>query len=163
MSTRQRVGRFLAPGELVVDSRDINIKTIVGSCVSVCLWDAGRHCGGVNHYLLPRPLSGDVPGPRFGSTAIEHLLEGLGRLGCTLCRLEAAVIGGGHPVTAFSAGGVGDENVRVALEVLAGRGIRIARQATGGDHGRKPLFNPHTGALLVRNLRGRAAVVSAVP
>jgi chemotaxis receptor (MCP) glutamine deamidase CheD len=51
----------------------------------------------------------------------------------------------------------------VALERLAACGIRIRRRETGGDHGRKLLFNPHTGELLVRNLRGREDVARAGP
>lgn len=45
---------FLAPGELVVVRSPANIRTVVGSCVAICLWDGRRRVGGLNHYLQDR-------------------------------------------------------------------------------------------------------------
>ena len=150
---RRRVDVFLVPGELTVHKTAVNVKTIVGSCVAVCLFDRQAHVGGVNHYLLPHPSPGDPPDTRFGDVAIARLIEKMCQAGGVVRRLAAAVIGGGHPVSAMGGLAVGDANVHVALEVLRARGISVRRQETGGDHGRKLLFNTHTGELLVRDLR----------
>lgn len=155
---RHRVDVFLAPGQLAVRSGAINIKTIVGSCVAVCLWDPQCRVGGVNHYLLPYPAATDAADNRFGSVAVTELIRQMRRAGAVLDRLEAAVIGGGSPVDVLSTSTVGAQNTAVALAVLREHGIRIVRQETGGAHGRKLLFNPQTGTLLVRNVRGMAEV-----
>lgn len=155
MSTRRwRVDVFLAPGDLVVRDTPANVKTIVGSCVAVCLWDPRRSLGGVNHYLLARPGSGDTPDARFGTIAMTLLLERMRQAGADCRRMRAAVIGGGHPVSVIRPNAIGDDNVDVALAYLRESGIRVARQSTGGEHGRKLLFNTHSGKLLVRDLRG---------
>lgn len=162
MNTRRhRVDVFLAPGELAVHAGPINIKTIVGSCVAVCLWDPQRRIAGVNHYLLPHPNGSDVADTRFGSIAMKKLIERVCSAGATRERLQASVIGGGSPLDAIKFGSVGEQNVNLALAVLRENGIRVIRQETGGAHGRKLLFNAQTGDLLVRRVRGWAESQSA--
>jgi chemotaxis protein CheD len=51
---------------------------------------------------------------------------------------------------------IGDDNVAVGRSLLREMGIRITRQETGGDHGRKLLFNTATGELIIRPLRGHS-------
>lgn len=151
---------FLAPGELVVCRAAVHIRTILGSCIAVCLWDRRRRVGGVNHYLLPRPADGETCDNRFGSVAIPRLIVGVCGAGGAPADLEAAVIGGGRPMAGITIGAAGDANTTVALEMLGARGIPVVRQETGGDHGRKLLFNPHTGELTVRRVRGWAELAA---
>jgi chemotaxis protein CheD len=156
---------FLAPGELIVRSEPTCVKTIVGSCVAVCLWDSAAGVGGVNHFLLPAPGPNDPPDDRHCSVATPRLVDELVRAGGDMERTVASVVGGGHPVSAIRTGAVGDANVDAAISVLGQRGIGIVRQETGGAHGRKLLFNTSTGELIVREVRGwqAAAPVDAEP
>lgn len=160
---RHRVDVFLAPGELAVHVGSVNIKTIVGSCVAVCLWDRGRQIGGVNHFLLAVPGPRDEGDARFGSCATPLLVDAVCRAGAVRGDLRGAIVGGGRPVQPLRSSRIGDDNIAVALAVLASYGIPVSRQETGGAHGRKLLFNPHTGELLVRALgrtvAGRATEV----
>lgn len=151
---RRRVDVFLAPGQLAVPTRPAYVKTVVGSCVAVCLWDAGVPIGGLNHYLLARPGPLDAPDPRYGSVATPLLIERLRRVGAAPARMQAAVVGGGHPIQSLKDTRIGEENIAVALEVLAGHGIPVVRQETGGAYGRKLLFHTGTGELVVRSLNG---------
>ena len=153
MSGRSRIVVFLVPGDLTVQTRPVNVKTILGSCVGVCLWDAARRIGGVNHFLLPAPTAHATADNRFGTIATPRLIQRLCDRSARLADLRAAVIGGGRPVFALKAATVGDENIAVALSVLREYGIRVVRQETGGAHGRKLLFNTASGALIVRPLR----------
>jgi len=150
---RHHVDLFLAPGQLTVQTRALKIKTIVGSCVAVCLYDPQARIGGLNHYLLARPGPSDPADTRFGTCAMEQLVARMRQAGARLPRLQAAVVGGGHPIDLEHADRIGAENVAVALAVLNAHHIRVVRQETGGDHGRKLLFDTGTGELLVRRLR----------
>lgn len=156
-SNRYHVDIFLAPGELAVWSTPVNIKTILGSCVAVCLWDSGRRIGGINHFLLPLPGTNDCADARFGSCAIPRLIEEVCQAGSDRADLNAAVVGGGCPVQTLRSSRIGEENTAIALSVLKTYRIPVVRQETGGARGRKVLFNPHTGNLLVRILQGREA------
>ncbi len=156
---RQRADIFLLPGDVTVQTQPATVRTILGSCVAVCLWDPVLRAGGMNHFLLARPQRSDTPSPRYGSVATIQLIERLCSLGAPAARLVASVIGGGRPVDTISANAIGDENTAMALAILREHGIRVVRQETGGAHGRKILFNTATGELLVDRLRSNSEVL----
>ena len=152
---RMHVDLCLSPGELGVYREPLHVKTILGSCVAVCLWDAAQRIAGLNHYLLPQPVGGASADLRFGSVSCRRLIEGMRAAGASPTLLWAAVIGGGAPVGVDDERSVGALNVAMALTMLDEFGIRVQRQETGGTFGRKLLFDTGTGALLVRNLGNR--------
>src|ERR1051326_187977 len=45
--------RFLQPGHLVIATEPMQVTTILGSCVAVCLFDTTKRIGGINHFMLP--------------------------------------------------------------------------------------------------------------
>jgi chemotaxis protein CheD len=149
---RMHVDVLLAPGELAVYRRALHVKTILGSCVAVCLWDPLGRIAGLNHYLLPHPVGQHPPDPRFGSISCRRLIEEMQAAGAAPAKLWAAVIGGGAPVGVDDQWSVGSANVQIALAVLREFGIRVQRQETGGRTGRKLLFDTGTGKLLVHTL-----------
>lgn len=159
----RRADVYLSPGELVVRQGAGLIRTIVGSCVAVCLWDARARLGGMNHYLLPRPGRDDQPGPRFGSIAIPQLIERTLAAGAARADLVAAVIGGGAPVSTIQVGAVGASNTAIALLLLAEHDVPIVRQETGGAHGRRLMFDTATGKLVVEHVRGFAEAAAGGP
>jgi chemotaxis protein CheD len=158
MTPRLHVDVFLAPGALTVHGQPTFVKTILGSCVAVCLWDAEAGVGGVNHFLLAHPGQADEATDRYGSVATPRLIASVLRAGGKTGRLAAAVIGGGHPIDVIDFAPIGDNNTAVALTVLREAGVPVVRQETGGAHGRKLLFNTATGELYVRRLRGQAEI-----
>lgn len=159
-AVRRHVDVFLAPGQLAVYTRPVRIKTIVGTCVAVCLWECQLRIGGVNHFLLARPVPSDTPDARYGSVAMAQLIQRMCRAGARAERLEGSVIGGGQPVDAIPDTSIGDQNAGLAMAVLREHRIRVVRQDTGGRFGRKLLFNTGTGELIVRRL-GAAGVRQA--
>ncbi len=148
---------YLAPGELLVSPRGVQVRTVLGSCVAVCLWDPARARGGLNHFLLPRPGPRDGADFRFGTVATAALVQRLCRGGSRPGDLAAAVVGGGHPHGALKST-VGDDNVAAALAVLREHGVTVGRQDTGGPYGRRVLFHTGTGVLTVQRLRRWGAV-----
>lgn len=143
---RQRA--YLLPGQFHVSSEPCQIKTILGSCVSICLWDARRAAGGMNHFLLPSSREGQPVSLRFGDVATAALLEKLLWVGCRMENLTAKVFGGSaifqnENCYAIS---LGARNVTAALQLLQNAGIPVVAQQTGGTHGRKLIFNTDDGA-----------------
>jgi len=155
--SRPAIDVYLAPGELLVSTRGVQVRTVLGSCVAVCLWDPARGIGGLNHFLLPRPGARDGTDFRFGTVSTAALVQRVCRGGSRPAELAAAVIGGGHPHRALKST-VGDENVAAALAVLGEHGVVVARQDTGGPYGRRLLFHTGTGVLTVCRLRRWGAV-----
>ena len=113
---------FLSPGEIICASEPTLVTTVLGSCVSVTLWDKDRRVGGLNHFVLPK----GGPSSRYGDTAMLELLEAVLDLGAHLRSLEAKVFGGAAVLPVGGEGTVGTSNVAFALGELARRGIPIA-------------------------------------
>ncbi|MCU1350030.1 MAG: cheD [Acidobacteria bacterium] len=148
-----RERRFLQPGQLLVTTRPTAITTILGSCVAVCLWDSGRHVGGMNHYMLSYPSAGAAASPRFGSFALGELLSQMGAAGARLPFLRARVFGGACMFPGMkSSNHLGTQNADMALEFLTRRGIEIVQVATGGDRGRKVIFFTDEGSACLNSI-----------
>ena len=140
---------YLAPGRLYASGEDVQVTTILGSCVSVCIWDAQAQVGGINHFLLP---SGSPASPRFGESAVALLIGRVLELGAQRGRLTAKVFGGACVLEAFRADqwSLGTRNVEIAREQLAAAAIPVVGEDVGGDLGRKLVFHVRTGAAWVR-------------
>lgn len=137
---------FLSPGGVICAAEPNLVTTVLGSCVSVTLWDKERRIGGINHFVLPRGGASS----RYGDTAMRELLEGVLDLGAHLRSLEAKVFGGAAVLPVGGEGTVGTANVAFALGELARRGIPVAGRRTGGGRGRLLIFNTETGDAFVR-------------
>jgi chemotaxis protein CheD len=145
---------YLHPGELLATKAPSAVKTILGSCISVCLWDAEREVGGINHYLLPSGVRvSDGPG-RFGSTAIPLLLEAMHRQGARLASVQAKLFGGSSMVVGSTPRPtqIGLQNLRIATELLDRAGIPVISSDVGGARGRKIVFNTDDGSVSVWEL-----------
>jgi chemotaxis protein CheD len=147
---------YLHPGELFTATEPTEVTTILGSCVSVCLWDTRLRIGGINHFLLPTPPGGHVPSIRYGDSAVPALLEELARLGSVRRHLQAKVFGGStsggflQPATGSS---LGQRNAELARKLLAEAGIAILAEDLGGPYGRKVRFRTDDGMALVKLLK----------
>ena len=128
--------------------------TVLGSCVSVCLWDAESAIAGMNHFVFPgRPGDPLQRGPRFGIEAIHGLLERMEATGADLSHTIAKVFGGARiPEVRSGSKSISAQNVVVALQLLRQRGIRVVASDLGGHYGRKVLFDTGTGSVWLKYL-----------
>ena len=147
---------YLLPGELVVVGGDAprTLMTILGSCVSVCLWDRRGRGGGMNHFLLPRRGPALPRSARYGDAAVGMLVSKLLGLGAARADLRAKVFGGAHVLAGAPTDGrtLGGDNVEVALAALREEGVPMVSEVVGGTRGRKLAFNTIDGTALVWRL-----------
>jgi chemotaxis protein CheD len=147
---------YLLPGELVAVGGDAprTLTTILGSCVSVCLWDRRGRGGGMNHFLLPRRTPDAPRSGRHGDSAVALLVSRLLGLGAQRSDLRAKVFGGAHVLAGAPADGrtLGGDNVQVALAALRDEGVQLISEDVGGTRGRKLAFNTVDGTALVWRL-----------
>lgn len=133
------------PGQFVITASPALITTVLGSCVSVCLWDKKEKIGGMNHYLLPGE-NADAGNANRGVTSISMLIHAMLRRNCKLENLEAKIFGGCNSLyinnDLFK---VGVRNVEVARQVLNQFEIPVVARHIGGTSGRKIIFNTSTG------------------
>ena len=143
---------YLHAGDLVVASKPTAIVTILGSCVAVCLFAPAARVGGLNHYLLP--TGPDEASPRFGHAAVRLLVRRLLALGARRHELRAKLFGGAGILADERRPGlrVGDQNVALAVALLAEEGIPTLDGDVGGPRGRKIIFHTDTGDVWVKTL-----------
>jgi chemotaxis protein CheD len=147
----------LLPGEYYVTSEDIVLTTVLGSCVSACVRDSTAGIGGMNHFMLPDeadPTSRDAAAAmRYGTYAMEVLLNELFKGGAKRERLEAKVFGGGAVLANMTMLNIGERNADFVLRYLQVERIRMAAQDLRGKLPRRINYFPLTGRVTVRKLR----------
>lgn len=171
--TRSSAATVPGPGDLAVEaliggecraSLDPHkgYSTVLGSCVSLCLFDPVSKAGGMNHFLLPEPpgTAHDGRNPdwsfRYGVQAMEELLNAVFRLsGRSRNEFRAKLVGGAHLGGALA--DVGSRNLRFAEDFLEKEGITILSRHTAGTVARRLLFHPATGRAFVKEIQGLPA------
>ncbi|MES2938922.1 MAG: chemoreceptor glutamine deamidase CheD [Pseudomonadota bacterium] len=146
----------ILPGQYYACAGEGSIATVLGSCVSTCLWDPLERIGGMNHFMLPgEPTAAPSPwglSARFGLYAMEVLINEMLHLGADRRRLVAKVFGGARVLQGFDTLDVGAQNSEFVLGFLREEGIRVAAQDLLGVHPRKLHFFPATGKVQVKKL-----------
>ena len=130
---------------------DLELGTILGSCVATCLYDAQVRVGGMNHFLLPEPRSGHDPGKvdvHYGTYLMEILINEMLACGAEKKRLRAHLYGGGNLRAGMAP--IGSANAQFAKTFLEREGILLARSDLGGNHARRVDFRPASGQVRCR-------------
>lgn len=146
----------ILPGEYYATSREVVIVTVLGSCVSACIRDPLLGIGGMNHFMLPHDAEGAAPvssSARYGTYAMELLINHLTKLGGRRERFEAKLFGGGNVVKGFTVTNVGERNARFAIEYMKMEGIKVVAKDLLDNCPRKVYFFPRTGRVMVKKLR----------
>jgi chemotaxis protein CheD len=147
----------ILPGEFFCTFKDMLIVTVLGSCVSACIRDRVSGVGGMNHFMLPDGGDGSNPlisaSARYGTYAMELLINELLKSGARRENLEAKVFGGGNVLRGLTALNVGERNAAFVRAYLKAEGIRVLAEDLNDVFPRKVYFFPRTGRVLVKKLR----------
>jgi chemotaxis protein CheD len=154
---------YLKPGEIYISDKPAVVKTVLGSCISVTMFNARLRIGAICHGLLPEcnEMNGCncacIEGFRYVDCSIRRMLEELHSLGIVNDEIEIKMFGGADMFKTIGdktrAINVGEKNIRTALKVLGESNLRLAASDTGGSKGRQIVFIPNTGEVFVKRLR----------
>jgi len=160
----------ILPGEYFVYHEDLLILTTLGSCIAACLWDREARIGGMNHFMLPE---GAGDSGRYGSYAMELLINEMMKRGAQRSRLEAEVFGGGQVISGMTTMNVGERNTNFVLDYLKTERIPVVSKDVLDIYPRKVCFLPASGKAMVKRLastnadalvaQDRAAAQAATP
>lgn len=130
------------------------LVTVLGSCVAACVRDADSGIGGMNHFMLPDDGGRDTLGSsaRYGTYAMEVLINHLLKMGAKRSRMEAKVFGGGAVMASLSSSNVGTRNAEFVLNYLKTEKIPIVAKDLLDSYPRKVYYFPDTGRVLVKKL-----------
>lgn len=154
--------RVLPGACYVTGAKDEMIVTILGSCVAACVRNPHTGFGGLNHFMLPeRTTSGDdnaSAAMRYGSFAMEMLINKVLKSGCTREDLEIKLFGGANVTSGPTL--IGEKNAEFALRYLEREGLKLSARDLGGTRGRRIHFCPYSGT--VRRRLQRSATLAQV-
>lgn len=160
----------ILPGEYFVHDEDMLIMTTLGSCIAACIYDRNAKVGGMNHFMLP---DGAGDSGRYGSYAMELLINEMMKRGANRMTMEAKVFGGGQVVSGMTTMNVGERNTNFVMDYLKTERIPIVSKDVLDVYPRKVCFLPGSGKAMVKRLaptntdaliaQDRAAAQKAVP
>ncbi len=139
---------YITQGEIAVGKdADMVISTILGSCISMCLWDPVAGVGGMNHLLLPTMQSAGAQSTS-GAVAMDKLINEMMRLGAERPRLRAKVFGGSSMLAGRT--DIGARNAEFGRSYLTNENIPCDAESLGGSKARRLRYWPGTGAAKVK-------------
>ena len=142
---------FLQPGEFFVADAEYQMRTMLGSCVSITLWHPFKRVGAMSHFLLPtRGASDKTEGldARYGDEAMQLMVSQLRQMGVVASQCQGKVFGGGNMFPAQLRPGamnVGQRNGEAALELLNCHGVPIVSESLFGIGHRQIIFDVRNG------------------
>ena len=147
----------ILPGEYYATGRNMVLVTVLGSCVCACIRDRASGIGGMNHFMLPHsgqdrnnPLGESA---RYGTYAMEILINQLLKMGAKRGNLEAKVFGGASVLRGFTVNNVGERNAEFVMKFLKTEKIPVLAQDMLDVNPRKVYYFPATGLVRVKNLK----------
>lgn len=159
VSNRKNGRTYIAQGEYAIDGGvDAIIATLLGSCVSACVWDPIRGIGGMNHVLFTDDTAGAREAYGHGVNSMELLINGLLRLGADRTMLKAKVFGGARMIDGLSS--AGQRNEAFVKEFLHRESISFVGGDTGGTSARRLEFWPGTGRARVKTVEQNVPVAT---
>lgn len=150
--------RYLFPGELACHAEPTEISTILGSCVAITLFCPRLAVGAICHAVLPH--SQGKRHVRYVDHALDHMLAQFDQRGVGRHEIEAKLFGGAQMLFRVERHGngssrpsVGTQNIAAAKAALRKEGIALTVAEIGGNHGRKLLFQTHTGKVFLKRFQ----------
>ncbi len=137
---------------LEVGSNPAVLRTILGSCVGICIYDRIKKIGGLAHILLPNWVKDGVK-EKYADTAVPLLIAQLLKMGCTREFMSAKIAGGASMFkfqSNMALGQIGQRNVEMSRQALQEKGIPIVAEDVGGNVGRVIDFFLEDGRMKVK-------------
>ena len=136
-------------GEMSVASSGEPLRTLLGSCIGLALYDRRHKVGGLAHIVLPStPDETDRPG-KFVNTAIPALIAQIEQRVVSSLDLTAKMAGGASMFSTPSAGKIGQQNVESCEQKLRQVGIPLVASHCGGEQGRRMSFDTSNGKVVI--------------
>lgn len=138
-------------GGMEVSRNGESLRTLLGSCLGLALYDRRLKVGGLAHIMLPASAGRtELPG-KFVDTAVPELVRQIQRRAAgELLKLQAKIAGGANM---FGATGklasIGDQNIAAVSRLLDELRIPILGRHLGGEQGRRMSLDTTTGLVTI--------------
>jgi chemotaxis protein CheD len=149
-------GEAVAPigmGQIGVARDNGTLRTFLGSCVGLALYDRRRRLAGLAHIVLPDSRGQGVPPGKYADTAVKETIRLLRELANGEALHLTAKLAGGAKMFPFHTGmTIGDQNVLAVEQLLGAEGIAIVARSCGGEHGRRMMLDVASGVVTIETV-----------
>lgn len=125
------------------------IRTVLGSCIGIALYERAAKVGGMAHVILPDSKHGAGESGKFADAAVDQLIDMMIEQGAKKTGIVAKIVGGAAMFGATHGSDLGERNAVAVKERLRRHGVRLAAEAVGGVKGRKMQLDASTGQVQV--------------
>ncbi len=145
--------------EIKVARTPDKLRTVLGSCVGVAIFDRVSKVGGLAHVMLPDSSIGKGDKGKFADTAVDALVEDVAGAGGLRNRFVAKISGGASMFGTKVDKGIGDRNIDAVKDRLKKHAIRLAAEDVGGTKGRRMILDPSNGEVTVQVIGAEPVVI----
>ncbi len=146
--------KFLLPGEFHSTKRPMLLSTLLGSCVSVCLYNKINGFAALNHFMLATGSAEDMKKDvgKYGVSSTTRIIRSLMTIDADSANYTAQIFGGGHVTKSHLEfqNGIGDQNIKIAEDILRKYRIKVIHKDVAGSKGRKIFFDTSTNIVASR-------------
>ncbi len=148
--TQQLERPSLPMGEIAVAQSGV-LRTLLGSCVGLALYDPRWKVAGLGHIVLPASLGRTDPPGKFADTAVPAIIRQMHQFVNGERLRPHAKIAGGATMFAMrdSSNSIGVQNVLAVERLLKELGIPIIGRHCGGEQGRRMRLDASTGSVTI--------------
>jgi chemotaxis protein CheD len=145
-------------GDLKVAKSPKTIKTSLGSCIGVVLYDNINKIGGILHLMLPKRNDREGKLSKYADTGIPLLIDLMVMQANANKKLLTAKIFGGAKMFNVNSElfDIGKANAIETKKILEKMNIRIIAAKTGGTKGYQISIDTNTGIVRCRIFGGQA-------
>ena len=135
-------------GDFAVSANDGVLRTLLGSCIGLALYDHTHKVGGLAPIVLPQSRDPGGPAGKFVDTAIPALYAQMETLAGRSLK-PTARIGGANMFSTTVIETIGTQNIEATERLLGELRIPLLGRHCGGEKGRRMSLDTSTGVITI--------------
>ncbi|MCL2025953.1 MAG: chemotaxis protein CheD [Leptospirales bacterium] len=145
--------------DIKVSSGETVLRTILGSCIAICLYDRNKKIGGMAHIMLPMANIPNAVPEKYADTALPLLVDMMKDAGSDIKRVRAKITGGAQMfdfpddklLTSIKKNTIGKNNAIKVEQLLEEMGIELSAKDVGGNYARTINFDLSNGEVISKS------------
>ena len=157
---------FLLPGEFYFGSEYHKVRTLLGSCVAITMWNRRLKVGGMCHFKLPSRNNAFsvVLNGNYGEEAIQLFLQHMKHYMLKPRDMRVGVYGAGNmfkEIIKDDFKSISAQNINLVHTLLPDLGFTIHNESLGGNVSRRISLDLDNGEVIQYSLRSGVSVDKA--
>ena len=142
--------------DIKVGQGDVVLRTTLGSCVGIVLYDPDLKIGGISHIMLAKDPTGkdNIKSPhKYGETALPELIKMMKDAGSPIGKFSCRMFGGASMFKGINSNflqNIGEQNIQIVKRFMEEHKIPILVEDISGNEGRTISLYCDDGRVLLK-------------